>query len=66
MNMQKTYNLFYSFTLMKTIYENCLRKVMILKAKDRLWWATDADRALIINLDLFLSDCENAKGTNAI
>lgn len=51
---------------MGTIYENCLRKVQILKAKDRLWWATDADRALIIDLDLFLSECENAKGTNAI
>lgn len=49
---------------METIYENCLRRVQILKAKDRLWWATDADRELIIDLDLFLSDCENAKRTN--
>lgn len=41
---------------METVYEKCLNKIMILKAKKVLWGATQQDVELIDQLDLFLAD----------
>ena len=41
---------------MDKIYENCLRRIMILKAKRKMNVATEEEKELIEQLDLFL-DC---------
>ena len=55
--MYTSVKLIYSYYLpMDKIYENCLRRIMILKAKRKMNVATEEEKELIEQLDLFL-DC---------